>query len=282
MIRRVIYEILYLLPKDIAVKIRYKISTGKNLNLKNPITFDEKIQYLSVYKYGKKESDLSDKLKVRDYITKIGLSDILTKIYGVYDKFDEINFESLPDEYVLKTNHGCACTIIKQRKVNLDKKGLRKKITKSLQTNYAKSALEYHYASIKPKIICEQYLKEDDHINPADYKFFCFDGFVDCCLACFNREKNIKKIYYNCNWEKINYVKKEYITNDDFPMPKNYDKMIEIASKISKGFPFVRVDLYNINGKIYFGEMTFTPKGGINSTYTDNVQKYLGSLIDLK
>ncbi len=280
-IRNVYYKILWILPKKVALKIKYKFSTGKKLDMKNPKDFNQKILYLLANTYDDLVTKCADKYRVREFIKEKGLSQYLPKLYGVYENANEIPFGKLPNEYVLKTNHGCGCTIIKQNTKDINEYETIKKLNKSLKTNYAKSTLEYQYSKIKPLIICEEYLREYGKKNPTDYKFYCFNGHVECVLICTERDKKLKLAYYDLNWNKLNYTTKEYINAGIIEKPKNLKQMIKIASKISQGFPWVRVDLYNINGKIYIGELTFTPAAGIIKYNTQESLDYLGTLIKI-
>lgn len=275
-------NVLYYLPKKPMTKLRYKYSTGKKLDFNNPKDFNEKVLTLLATKFGQLETDCADKYKVRQFVEKRGLGNILTKLYGKYDNANDIKFDELPEEYVLKTNHGCGCTIIKEKGKNIDIQDAIKSLNDSLSKNYAKLSFEYQYAKIKPCILCEEYLKEEGKKNPTDYKFYCFDGKVDSVLICSEREKKLRLDYFDLNWNYLDYAKEEYRSNKKLEKPKELSQMVEIASILSKGFPFVRVDLYDINGKIYFGELTFTPAGGIVKYNTDEALEYFGNSIDIK
>ncbi len=278
-IKKIYYRILWILPKKIAIKIKYRVATHKRLDMKNPRDFNQKVLYLLANKYGSLESKCADKYRVREYIKEKNLDSYLPKLYNVYEKAEDINFEQLPQEYVLKTNHGCGCTIIHEKDSKLDKEKVIKELNESLKVNWAKKNLEYQYENIKPLIICEEYLKEEGLKNPTDYKFYCFYGKVECILLCSEREKGLKLDYYDLNWEKLNYAKEEYRSNKEHKKPENLDKMIDIASKLSEDFPWVRVDLYNLKGKIYIGELTFTPAAGVIKYNTQESLNYLGKLI---
>lgn len=279
-LRKLWYSVfLWNLPKKTAHKIIYRRAMKKKLDLDNPKDYNEKIQYLML-NYGERETNCTDKYKVREYIKEKGLEDILPKLYGVYKDANEIKWDELPEQFVLKTNHGCACTIICKNKSELDKKQTIDKLNKSLKQNYAKLTLEYHYSNIEPRIICEEYLHESEQrLLPLDYKILCFSGKPECVLVCSDRESKVKRKYYDINWNKLNYLKET--SKNEFEKPKNWNEMLEIAKILSKDFPFVRVDLYNINGKIYFGELTFSPDAGINQSLKKEALDYFGSLINL-
>ena len=277
--RNNIKKILYYFPRKLMTKIRFFYVAKKRLDLKNPKDFNEKIIYLMLNEFGKKETECADKFLVRKYVEKKGLKENLVKLYAKFDSVDEINFEKLPKEYVLKTNHGCGCTIIKREDENIDINRVRYELKKSLKRNYAKENFEYHYEKIKPCIICEEYLKDGNKTSPIDYKFFCFNGRAKFILVCGNRFENVQKVYYDLNWKKEGYTKIEQ--SGDFDKPQNFEEMIKISERLAEDFKFVRVDLYNIKGRIYFGELTFTPRGGINNTIKENYLEEWGKLINL-
>ncbi len=281
-LKKIYHKILLYLPKSIAHKIFYYSQTKKHLNLKNPKDFNEKIQYLMVYKYRKKYGMLADKYLVRDYVKTKGYESLLPKLYGIFNNAEEIDVDNLPNEFVLKTNHGSGGVFICTDKNNFDIDNAKEILNKMLKKSFASECLEYHYNYIQPKIICEEYLKEKNHQNPTDYKFYCYDGHVECMLLCTERETGLKLDYYDLNWNYLEYAKKEFRSNKKHKKPKNYQKMIEIASDLSKGFAFVRVDFYEINGQIYFGELTFTPYAGVVNYNSQEALDYLGSLINIE
>ena len=279
--KKLLKEILYRMPPKTAHKILYYYTFKKRLNLKNPQNFNEKLQYLIVNEYDEVQTRLADKYLLHKYIDEKGYNELLPKLYGVYDNADEINFDELPNKFVLKTNHGSGEIFVCKNKNKFDIEKTKEKLNKSLKTNFAKQSLEYHYAKIKPKIICEQYLEDGKNELPIDYKFYCFNGKADCILICSNRSEKLKLDYYDLNWSKKDYSTKEYKSGKDFEKPKNLEKMIEIAEKLSKEFKFVRVDLYNINGKIYLGELTFTPAAGLIKYNTDEALNRWGKMLKL-
>ena len=273
-------KILYILPKKIGHSILYKKIYKKNLDIKNPKTFDEKLHWLMINYYGKKEAKLTDKEQVKKYINNLNLPELnVPKTYFIINSKKE-NYK-FPKKYVLKVNHGSGDVFVCNESKSFDYNQAITKLEKLKKKNYALNWLEYHYKYISPIIMCEEFLDEGNGKRPIDYKFMCFDGNVDSILICSNRDEGLKLDFYNTDWKYIDYVKEEYRSGVKMKKPKKLEKMIEIASKISKGFPFVRVDLYDIKGKIYFGEMTFTPAAGFNFYYNDKFQIELGRKIDI-
>lgn len=281
-IRKLYRTILWILPKKIAHKIFYKRIMNKKLDLKNPKDFNEKIQYMMLNTYGERETICSDKYLVREYVEKKGYKNLLTKLYKVYDKVDEIKLEELPDKFVLKTNHSSGSVIICKDKKHFDIENAKVVLSKVLKQNFSKQSLEYHYSKIKRKIICEEYIEpEDSALMPNDYKIYCFDGKAICTLVCSEREEELKLDYYDLNWKYLNYSTDEYKSYKTIEKPIKYDEMIEIAERLSEGFPYVRVDLYNVKEKIYFGELTFTPAAGVTKYNTQEALDYFGELIKI-
>lgn len=272
-----------LTPKDIkrGIEMQYFLRMHKFLNLKNPKLFTEKIQWLKIYDLTPIKTTLADKLAVRNWIKeKIG-EKYLKKIYGVYNTFDEIDFSILPEEYVIKTNHGCnmQLLVIEGGKVNMEKD--KKRFTRHLNTNYAyKSGYELQYKDIKPKIFTEEYIKNTNEI--FEYLFFCFHGEPEYILFASNkRTTNFYCTMYDKNWNNCHFNYGGKLHPYDILKPENFDEMLDIARILSKDFKFVRVDLHNINGKIYFGEMTFTPAGGFMKFNPPKYNMIFGDLLKL-
>ena len=282
--QRIFVSILWLLPKKIAHKLLYYKTMKKKLNLNNPVTLNEKIQWLMVNYYGEKEGLLADKYKVKEYIESLKISDLeIPKTYFVLEnQKSNFDFENLPDKFVLKCNHGSGDVFICKNKSNFNIDLALKKLSKVKKQNFAKQTLEYHYSYIKPVIMCEEYLDDSKNINPIDYKFYCYDGHVESILVCSERNEKLRLDDFDLNWNKLNYTLDKYKSDKLIDKPKNLDKMIKIASKLSQGFPFVRVDLYEIEDKVYFGELTFTPAAGLIYYYNEDALVHLGSFIDIE
>lgn len=280
--KKVLKRILKFLPKSLAHELLYKRIMGKTLNLKNPKDFNEKIQYLIVYKYGKKEADLADKYLVKQYVAQLNIKDLyIPKTYKAYTSVDDIKLDELPSRFVLKCNHGSGDSIICQDKNNFDLETAKDKLFHSLKNDFSNNLLEYHYSLINPVIIAEEYLDDKSNKNPLDYKFYCFNGKVESILVCSERDKKLRLDDFDLKWNKLNYTYDEYKSKKNIEKPVNLDKMIKIASDLSKNLPFVRIDLYNIDGKIYFGEFTFTPAAGLIKYYNDDALLNLGEKINL-
>lgn len=275
--------IKHLSPK-LYVKMQYKYITHHKCNLKNPTRYTEKLQYLRLYTYPKFElvSKAASRVGARQYLKEKGLEEILIPCFGVYDSFDEINFDMLPKAFVMKCSHACAFNMIVKDKNNFDKISAKKRFTKWLKTNYGKKTLERHYSKIKPQIIIEQYIGEIDSL-PTEYKIHVFNGTAKSLYVVTGRGKDIRYNNYYIDWtpfdgSQFNGWKK---TDYELKKPANFNEMVRIAEILGKDFPFVRVDLYNINGRIYFSELTFTPAKGTLILDDDQCDYEMGKWLDI-
>ena len=248
-------------PKEL--KQWYHRAMRKDLDLRNPRTFNEKIQWMKLYDATPLKTRLADKYLVREWVKeKIG-EEYLVPLLGVWDSFDEIDFDRLPDRFVLKANHGCGWNIIVKDKSMFDKDDAKKKFDQWMHTNFAfMNGFELHYMNIPPKIIAEQYL-ENNNDDLYDYKVFCFNGKADSIMYLSERKQGLKMSFYDLNWNKLPFVYSYPQNEDEIPKPSNLELLIELAEKCAEGFPHVRVDFYIMNdGSIKFGEMTFTSAAG--------------------
>jgi len=256
----------------------YKKSTGKELDLINPQTFSEKIQWLKFNDSTKEKALLSDKYEVVKIINQKYKGRINTiKQLGVWTDANQIDFNSLPNQFVLKCNHGSAMNIIVNDKTKLNIKKTIKKLNNWLKLNYAtmNGMYENHYSFIDRKIIAEEYIQEIDG-NLHDYKFHCFNGTPKYCQLIGDRVPNSHHYllsFYTPEWKKTNITYNNHeIYKKEYPKPEQLDAMLQLAKEMSSSFSYVRVDFYVLNGDIYFGELTFTPDSGIfnfNNTKTD-------------
>lgn len=262
---------------------------GRNINYKNPEYLDDKLMSLKfgLYKNNQQVADLADKIRVRDYVKECGLADILVPEIAEYKSADEIVWDELPEQFVLKCNHGCGYNIIVDEKRKFSETEVKERLNLWMKQKYGGYTGEIHYRLIKPGIICEEFIPGLGSIGgganslPVDYKFFSLNGKVECILVVAGREKGegkIQRFFTDRNFELINICREKMQEGFDYRSlkPSCLEDMIETAEKLSKPFPFVRVDLYNSNGKILFGEMTFTPMGCVNGYITDEGEKWLG------
>ena len=260
---------------------RFEKLVGQKMDIKYPITYSQKIQWLKLYDPNPLRSQLTDKIAVRDWIRdKIG-EEYLIPIYGIYDKFDDIDFDKLPKSFVIKTNHSSGWNIVVKDKNNFNIKEGKKKINKWLSLNYAFwSEYEIHYSKIAPRILIEKYM-EDSTGNLTDYKFLCFAGKPEFVWVDYDRFTNHKRNVYNMDWKLQPWSQYTYGNFEGGEKPENFELMRRIANILCQGFIHVRVDLYNVDGKVYFGEMTFTNGSGFEQLYPKEYEQKIGDLIKL-
>lgn len=267
------------------LKVLYYLRMGKILDLKNPKTLNEKMQWLKLYDRKPEYTYMVDKITAKDYAAKILGKEYIVPLLGVWDKPEDIDFNSLPDKFVLKTNHsgGNTGVVICKDKSRLNITGTIKKMKKSLKSDIYKSLGEWVYKDVKKKVFAEQLL-ESSTGEIEDYKFYCFDGYVDAVLVCVDRQVGDPKFYFfDEKWQLKRYNKRGKEAPADFTLPKpmNLEKMFEIAKQLSKGIPHLRVDLYNVDGKIYFGETTFFTASGFDANRLPEADLYFGDLVKL-
>jgi hypothetical protein len=261
--------------------IDYFIATKKLLKLSDPKTFSEKIQWIKVYGRLERYTKYVDKYEVRDFITKTLGKEYLIPLLGVWNSFEEIDFDRLPNQFVLKATHGCAYVYICRNKETLDIHSLRNTVKKWLHENFYNKTRELQYRDCKPRIICEQYM-EDESGELIDYKILCFNGLPQFIEVHTGRLLTHNADYKDLNWRKLPMsCVLGPNSNKELRKPKHLKTMINIARILSKPFPFVRVDLYYVKEKIYFGELTFTPANGLGRFEPPEVESKLGELFDL-
>jgi hypothetical protein len=253
----------------------------KFLNLKNPRTYTEKIQWLKLHNTNPLYTKLVDKYEVKNFIKeKIG-EQYLIPLLGVWDHFDKIDFEKLPDKFVLKTNHDSGTVVVCSNKAEFNLSEARKKIQTALSKNYFYKSREYPYKNIKPKVFAETYLYDDEQPILNDYKFFCFHGephFLQI-TSYVGKQKFVD--YFDINFNRLNFTTGSPSNPHGIKRPLNYEEMIDVTKILARDIIHVRIDLYNVNGKIYFGEFTFHSNGGIIKFFPPEWNKKLGDLIEL-
>ena len=262
----------------------YYENTGKTLNLDAPRLYNEKVQWLKLYDTTALKTKLSDKYLVRQWIAEQIGERYLIPLLGVWNNFEEINFDLMPNRFVLKANHGCNWLIIVKDKAHFNKEAAKEKFKQWLNTNFAYCAgLELQYRDIPPKIIAEEYL-EDESGALADYKVYCFEGKPYCIEYFIDRFKKTgyKAIMFDLEWQPTGWtVDAHHKPGTAIDKPLNLDEMLALASILCSGFHHVRVDFYIVNNKIYFGEMTFTSASGLEQFEPEEWNLKLGELIQL-
>ncbi|MED4351106.1 ATP-grasp fold amidoligase family protein [Schinkia azotoformans] len=265
-----------------ASKIKYFITFGRKLNLKKPSTFNEKLMWLKLNEDDSLKATCADKFLVRDYIEKLGFNNLLNDLYNVYDRPEDISFSDLPNSFVLKCTHGSGCNIICSNKDRLDKEVALSKLKTWFATDYSLISAEPHYSKIKPRIIAEKFLGEDNGVVPIDYKIHCFHGEPQIIEVILDRGIGQKKsIMFDLNWNIMPYTKDALNFTEKIEKPLKLDDMVEIAKTLSNSFTYVRVDLYFYSNRIYFGEFTFTPAGCVDLDLLPDADYRIGELLDL-
>lgn len=283
--KNILKKFLDYLPDSLYLRVLYFHIFRKPLNLKYPKTFNEKLQWLKLYDRNPIYTKMVDKYEVRKYIKNIIGDEYLIPLIGVWDDVNDIDFDLLPNQFVLKCTHDSGSVYICNDKKNFDIDKVKQDINKHLKKNFYYVGREWPYKNVTPRIICEKYMEDSLTKELRDYKFFCFNGYVDNVMICLDRHINDPKFYFfNKKWEllRLNIRGKEAPKDFTIPKPDCIDKMFEIASELSKNIPFVRIDLYECNGCIYFGEFTFYPQGGYDINLLPETDLYFGNLITLK
>ncbi|MSS77679.1 glycosyl transferase [Anaerococcus sp. WCA-380-WT-2B] len=268
---------------ELLCKIYSRAILKKSINLKNPKTFNEKIQWLKINYFPNNALVVkgTDKYRVRNYIANKGLDNILVPLIGQWDSVENINWDKLPKKFVIKCNHGCAYNIICTDKDDFDKSEALKLLNKWMNEDFGEFNIERHYSKITPHIICEKFLGE----NIVDYKFFCFNGIPKFIYVSSNmiNDRDAEIGFFSMEGEKLDFSRDDYktIKIDKLELPSFYDEMKNAAEVLSKDFVFVRVDFFIADGNYYFAELTFTPAGGMIPFNPPEYDYKLGKMIDI-
>ena len=272
------------LSDEYYIKFFYWIKFGKKLNLKNPQTFNEKIQWLKLYDRKDIYTKMVDKYEVKKFVSGLIGEEHVVKNLGVWEKFDDIDFASLPEQFVLKCTHDSGGLVICRDKLKLDLEKAKQKINKSLNRNYFYNSREWPYKNVKPRIIAEEYLENKKGQGLRDYKFYCANGEVLCLYVSEGLEDHSTASisFLNKDWSFAEFKRDDFKPFDNLPeKPEKYNEMLEISEKLSKGYKFLRVDLYEVNGKVYFSEFTFSPCSGYMPFSPKEWDEKLGKMIKL-
>lgn len=275
----IIMKYLCLYNPEKATKYVYKKRLKKQLNLDNPKGFNEKLQWIKLNQMNDLVIKCADKYEMRDYITDLGYPELLCDLYGVYSDVEEIDFNQLPSKFVLKCTHGCGYNIICSDKESLDIKSTKKQLSQWMKDTYGYNSCELQYTKMKPRIICEEFLEDSSYESLIDYKIYCFNGKPVYTLVCLDRGSEIKKVFYDLQWKKVNFRKDN--ADLDIVKPSCYAEILKYAESLAQPFSFVRVDFYNVNNRPILGELTFTPAACLSTEYTEEAERILGDLIRL-
>ena len=258
-----VIKLRYLYPDKLYLKLLYYLSHKRKLDLKNPQTFTEKLQWIKLYDHNPYYTKLVDKYESKKIVDGILGEGYEFPLLGVYDRFDDIDFNTLPNQFVIKCTHNCGVVICKDKN-KLDIKKARKSINKTMRNNYFYYSREWPYKNVPRKVIVEQYMEDESYEELKDYKFFCFNGEPKLLYVASGRGKDDTRFdFFDTNFNHLDIINGHPNADSPIKKPENFDKMVLIATKLSQGLKEVRIDLYNINGRIYVGEFTFFHMGGI-------------------
>lgn len=289
-IKRFLYKIrmrlhpIFPVADDRFVEMMFYRDMGYRLNLREPRTFNEKLQWLKVYNHRPEYTAMVDKVAAKEYVAGIIGEEHIIPTLGVWNSFEEIDFDLLPEKFVLKTTHDSKSVVICTDKSKFDKESARRRLTASLNRSYYLKYREWPYKNITPRILAEEYMVDESGTELKDYKFSCYDGKATDVMLCYDRSSGDTKFYFfDPEWNLLRYNRRGREAPEGFtvPKPKNMDRMFEIASRLSEGIPYLRVDLYNIDGQIYFGELTFFPRSGCDNNLLPETDELFGSRIKL-
>lgn len=265
------------------IKRMYKARMGKYPDLVHPQTFNEKLQWLKLYDHNPVYIRMVDKIEAKKVASEVIGEQYIIPTLGVWEHFEDIDFEFLPNQFVLKCSHDSGGIIICKDKNSLNYQAAKKKISKSLRYNFFWQGREWPYKNVKPRILAEAYIGDSKTEEINDYKFMCFNGVVKCCFVCSERfsSDGLRVTFFDRNWNTMPFTRHYPKSEKKLPKPDNFEQMIEIAEKMSVGIPFIRIDLYDVNGTIYFGEYTFYPGSGYEEFEPEEWDDKMGQWLEL-
>ena len=267
------------------INIMYRAAFDKKIDWVNPKTYNEKLQWLKLYDRRPEYTIMVDKYAAKEYVSKIIGSQYIIPTLGIWDRFGDIDFDSLPDQFVLKCTHDSGGLVIVKDKSDFDMTGARKKLETCLKRNYFWKGREWPYKNVRPRIIAEKYMVDESNSELKDYKFFCFSGNVKYLFVASDRNipgREVKFDYFDIHFNRLPMRQSVHPTSEyKIDRPETFDEMIQVAERLAKNIPQVRIDLYEINGSVYFGEYTFFHHGGFVPFIPDRYDYEWGALIEL-
>ena len=253
----------YITNDELYIKVKYFLSTKKILHLSNPVTFNEKIQWLKLHSDNPLYTEMVDKYLAKKYVSNLlGNDNNLIPTVGVWDRFEDIDFESLPNQFVLKTTHDSGGVVLCKDKRSFELEKAKKKLNKSLHRNYFYHTREYPYKNVKPRIIAEQYMVDESGTELKDYKFLCFNGEPKILFIATDRPLDTRFDFFDMDFNHLDMRQGHPNANKPINKPKGFEEMKRLARILSNGLSHVRIDFYDINGNVFFGEITFFHDGG--------------------
>ena len=267
------------IPDDLFARISFRGMMGEKLHLKNPVTFNEKLQWLKVYDHKPEYTALVDKLSAKKEVGKLIGKEYIVPVYGIWKRADEIDFDKLPERFVLKCNHDQGSVVLIRNKENMDRDAVIKDLNRKLKRNAYYGTREYPYKNIKPRVFAEEYLDN----NIIDYKFYCFNGepkFLYCGQG-LTEDHSLKIDFYDLNWKLMPFYRTDYHRLGQIPKPSHFEEMVHIAKNLSAKVPFVRIDLFEVNDRVYFSEFTLCPASGFMPFVPKEYDKIVGNWLHL-
>ena len=269
------------MPKKAYLKLKYRVVFKKKLDLQNPQTYSEKLQWIKLYGYRPEHTTMVDKVLVKEYVRNIIGDEYIIPTLAVWDSPDEIDFNSLPDRFALKCNHDSGRVVVCKDKASLDRDWALKEMRASFRHNYYLMGRETPYRYVRRKVFAEQFMQDEKTSDIRDYKFFCFNGVPKAMFIASERATDVKFDFFDMDFNQL--ALRQGYDNSPYKIdrPENFELMKELAAKLSKGIPHVRVDLYEINGKVYFGELTFFHFSGFMPFEPDEWDRIWGDWLTL-
>lgn len=275
-------RISFLLTNDkLYIRLIFYSRMHKHLDLKDPQTYNEKLQWLKLYDKRPEYTKLVDKYEVKDFVANIIGNEHIIPTIGVWEKAEDIDFSKLPNQFVLKTTHDSGGLFICKDKTQIDEKGIKNKMAKSLKRNYYRIHREYPYKNVKRRIIAETFMIDDSGKGLKDYKFFCFDGVPKIMFVATDRPVDTRFDFFDMDFNHLPIRQGHPQATKPIEKPKGFEEMKRLASELSQGFPHVRIDFYDINGQVYFGEYTFFHYSGFVRFIPDKWDSIIGSWLHL-
>lgn len=285
-LKRKITYVLSGISPTLCSKFIYRRALRRKLDLRHPQTFNEKLMWLKLNTYRDNPliTQCADKYRVREYVDKAGCGEILNELLGVYKRPEEIRWDTLPERFVLKCNHGCGYNLLCEDRDSLDKAAAVRTLQHWMSEDFWRLRAEINYKGIEKRIIAEKYLSHSNGRAPEDYKIYCFHGKPCCIMTCIGREKNeVEYYFFDRDWKllRINESSKAAPADFDLPRPPMLEQMFRYAEILSAPFPFVRVDLYDLEERVVFGELTFTPAAALDKHRLPEADRLFSSLLSL-
>ena len=280
-LRLKLINLLRFIPDEPYLKMVFWIKTGKKLNLKNPKTFCDKLNWLKLHDFRPEYTRLADKVAVREHLKEVLGEDICLPLLGVWEHYDDIDFDTLPDKFVMKCNHDSGSVKIIRDKASMDHAALREFYEGRLKLNPFVLGRDYPYKEIKPMILVEKFMTSENGRDIRDYKFLCFDGVPRYMFVISDRSTDCRSDFYDMEFNRLPIVDAYPMSDEPMEKPAFFDEMVELVTKLAQGFRTIRIDLYEIDGKIYFGEYTFYDGGGFWPKVPEEWEYTMGDLIRL-